>query len=378
MLLWDAGIAYVDEPSDVIEKADQRRAREALGIDDPKAQRTVQYWQDRTGLDRAGISQVLEELGVNLSPSARVLPPGALKRLKKRYVWAPHISSDQKDEAATRDPPPLEWKLIGSPRSVRHLSVEEVCRIHDALALDFALSDDPIDPPGVRDKGLLESAVSRPHTSLGESDKYPTVEMAGSALLHSLVLNHPFHNGNKRTGIVSLLVFLDANKFIPTCAQEDLFRLVLRLAQRSLVSVRDASQADREVLALAEWIKQNSRQIAKGERPMPWHRLKRILRSFDCEYDTPHGVGNRINISRSDTVKVRSFPKRIKRVQRTVQVQYAGDGTEVTKDTLNYIRQQLCLDERSGYDSRVFYEADAEPDDFIQQYRTLLRRLARL
>lgn len=51
---------------------------------------------------------------------------------------------------------------------------------------------------------------------------------------------------------------------------------------------------------------------------------------------------------------------------------------EFDRNGLNHIRQNLQLDEEHGIDSKVFHEAESGPDDFIQHYRTMLRRLARL
>lgn len=65
--------------------------------------------------------------------------------------------------------------------------------------------------PGIRDLGLLESAVSQPLATFGESylHSFP-YEMAAAYLFH-IVQNHPFNDGNKRTGAVTALLFLDFN-----------------------------------------------------------------------------------------------------------------------------------------------------------------------
>lgn len=374
VMLWDVGIEEVDSPKDQISTKNLRRAQAALGIEDPKEQRTVAYWADRTGLSREELTKELAALGVRLSRDARVLPQGAMRKLRRRFENVPKPIVE--DEVTVEDAPPFEWVLVGAARDVEFLSESEVCEVHKALVRDFANADDPIDPPGVRSADLLSSAVHRPRTSLGDHLKYPTVEMAAAALLHSLVLNHPFANGNKRTGIVAMLVFLDRNHIMPTCSEQDLFRFVLRVAQHGLVSSAWDSRDDREVLEMAKWIRQHTRSIARGERPMTWHKLRRVLRAYDCDLDFPGGVGNRINIYR--TVSVRGRFGREKQQRLSVQCRYASEGSEIDRNGLNHIRQNLQLDEEHGIDSKVFYEAESEPDDFIQHYRTMLRRLARL
>lgn len=246
--------------------------------------------------------------------------------------------------------------------------MEDVVAVHDALVENFSEDSDPISPPGLRDINLLISAIERPKTN---HLKYPTVEMAGAALVHSIVLNHAFYNGNKRTGLVSLLVFMDKNMLFPKCSKKQLFNLMLDITQHMNVPRDCDSSDDREVFKIAEWIDEYFRPTRKDEWPIAWIKLKRILKSFDCEIELAVGVGNRINLSRYDERS--RFRKLLK-----AQVAYGGDGTEAAVNTVHYIRKKLKLDEANGYDSKTFYEAASRPDNFIQDYRTLLRRLARL
>jgi death-on-curing protein len=96
-------------------------------------------------------------------------------------------------------------------RTIWYPSAEDVLDLHAELVVLFAREDNPIFPPGVKDRKLLESACGRPQTSLGGTEKYLTVEQKAAALLHSLVKNHPFHNGNKRTALRTVVTFLWQN-----------------------------------------------------------------------------------------------------------------------------------------------------------------------
>ena len=93
---------------------------------------------------------------------------------------------------------------------LNYLTTEDVVEIHAGLTLMFK-DDDPIEPPGVRDENLLGSAISRPATGFAGQEKYRTIEQKAGALLHSLAKNHAFHNGNKRTAFMSMLVFMERN-----------------------------------------------------------------------------------------------------------------------------------------------------------------------
>lgn len=374
--LWDAGFDELESPSDLIPSNQIDKARSALQIDPPRAQTRVKYWLNKLDTDHDKFNEILLGLGIKgLSKNARVLPKGALRKLRRRYILTSSESTSNPTNQTTRkvEPcPPFEWDLIGQPCQIKYLSDDDVISVHEALVRDFESYRDPISPPGIRDSNLLSSAIMRSQTGFGNQQKYPTIEMAGAALLHSLVLNHAFYNGNKRTGIVSLLVFLDKNLLMPTCSESGLFKLTLNVAQHGLVPLHWDNLADREVLEIADWISSNSRKIQKGDRPLDWLKLKRILRSFGCKYTHPN-VGNRIDISR--TLERSRFGRKSSR-ELKVQVSFRSDGTEAGIKTVHHIRNELELDEDHGVDSKVFYEANTEPDDFIQRYRTLLRKLA--
>lgn len=374
--LWDAGFDELESPNDLIPSSLIDKARSALQIDPPRAQTRVKYWIDRLELDHDEFDEILLGLGVKgLSKNARVLPKGALRKLRRKYILATLEPTSDPTTQKTKEVepcPPFEWELVGQSCQIKYLSEDNVTSVHDALVRDFESYKDPISPPGIRDNNLLSSAIMRSQTGFGNQQKYPTIEMAGAALLHSLVLNHAFYNGNKRTGIVCLLVFLDKNLFMPTCSESELFKLTLNVAQHGLVPLHWDNLADREVLKIAEWINKNSRKIQKGDRPLDWLKLKRILKSFDCKF-THANVGNRIDISRK--VKRSRFGRKHSD-ELNASVGFRNDGTEAGINTVHYVRSKLELDEDHGVDSKVFYEAEDEPDDFIQRYRTLLRKLA--
>ena len=79
---------------------------------------------------------------------------------------------------------------------------------------------------GVRDLELLRSALAMPQTTFDEEYLHPTVfEMAGAYLFH-IARNHPFVDGNKRTALMSAIVFLGLNGIRLDASQEDLYQLV--------------------------------------------------------------------------------------------------------------------------------------------------------
>lgn len=376
--LWEAGLDRYKDPKDRLRRRDVDAARHALGLPTARDLTDPGYWMARLQLDDRAFRQLLVDLGTPMAPDARTLPKGAVGRLK-RYTSVEAPTSAEEIRQA-REPEaiaePFEWRTVGHTREVRPLTEKEVEAIHWELVRDFAQDADPIDPPGVRSPDLLASAVFRQHTALGEQTKYPTVEMAAAALLHAIVHDHPFYNGNKRTALISTLVLLDENAIMPMCDEDELFQLVLRLAQHRLVP-RGQDLADREAIHVAEWLHARSRNVEKGERPIQWRKLRQILRGFDCELWQPTGVGNRMNIRR--IVEERGLFGRVRKRTLATQVVYTDDGREAMVNTVKKIRHDLWLDEEHGIDSLDFYQPGGpSPSEFITKYRKTLKRLARL
>ena len=257
--------------------------------------------------------------------------------------------------------------IIGKEQQIDHLTPEDIENIHWVLVKDLSESKDPIDPPGVRSQDLLESAAHRPLTALGLTDKYPTVAMAGAALLHSIVLNHAFHNGNKRTALVSTLVFADRNGYRVAASEEELYDLLLKVASHGLQEHTKATSqdSDAEVLYIARWLRGRLRALQKQERSRKWNKFRQILTNYGCDSDVI--PGNKINIVRG-----------VDGVLLKTQVAYRSEGTEIEINTVKKVRRDLMLDEEHGYPSDIFYRQETKIPSFINKYRTLLRRLAKV
>ena len=381
LLFWDSGFPDVTRPQDIFSKGKANRARRALHLATRKELRSSSYWVDKFGLESdSALKALLAELGVTRPFDGRRLRATAIRRLRAKESQQRH--RPQAPPEPDTDPEPsydeIIWTAIGRIDEVIYLSFDEVCAIHERLVLDFSEAQDPIYPCGVRSRQLLDSALSRPDTAIGDERKYPTIEMAAAALLHSLVHDHPFHNGNKRTALVSMLSLLDKNGMMLTCPEDGLFKLVLQLAKHSLTTGPRAELPDREVLSVATWLRGWVRRIKKGDRPLAWRRLKQILVRYDCELSIPGGGGNRINITRHVLRQGRLFrPARTDTLH--TQVAYTSEGSEVSNNTINKIRRELEIDDDHNVDSAAFYDRqDTSQSEFIQRYRKTLRRLARL
>ena len=104
---------------------------------------------------------------------------------------------------------------------------------HDALALHDRLLALHGGASGLRDEGLLKSALARPQQLFAYGESPDIVDMA-AALTAGIVRNHPFADGNKRTGFVVGILFLELNGFRFTASEEDAAQAVVGLAADSL------------------------------------------------------------------------------------------------------------------------------------------------
>lgn len=126
------------------------------------------------------------------------------------------------------------------------LSVDQLVAVHEVVRKSFG------GRPGLRDRGALESAAARPFATFGGEDLYPDLPSKAAALLHSLVSNHPFVDGNKRVGALASELLLEVNGASLVAMDEDLEEEVMALAR-----------GDRDAESLTIWFRQ---RVRPGER----------------------------------------------------------------------------------------------------------------
>ena len=97
--------------------------------------------------------------------------------------------------------------------------------LHDDLISVLWPGVDPVSPHEYRNSHLLASAIARPFQSAFGEEIYKGIFKKGTALFHSLIANHPFHNGNKRTAVLAIDNFLLANGYFLTLSNEKTYKL---------------------------------------------------------------------------------------------------------------------------------------------------------
>jgi death-on-curing protein len=129
---------------------------------------------------------------------------------------------------------------------VRYLTAEQALFIHSRIIHETGGAH------GVRDIGLFQSAMARPHATFDGRELYPDLFSKAAAFMASLARNHAFLDGNKRTAITATGIFLSMNNRRLEASQKELVQFVLEVAVGNI--------SDREA---AKWLKKHSTPVKK-------------------------------------------------------------------------------------------------------------------
>jgi death-on-curing protein len=118
--------------------------------------------------------------------------------------------------------------------------------LEDALRIHIILADRFGGATGVRDKKLLESALQRPYQTFDKKDLYGSPIEKAAVLIESIIINHPFVDGNKRFGYVAMRLLLMESGFDISATENEKYNFVILIAK-----------GDMKFNGICEWIKRN-------------------------------------------------------------------------------------------------------------------------
>ena len=124
------------------------------------------------------------------------------------------------------------------------LTVQDIYELHRELEDAFVLSS------GVRDKNLLASAVNTPFQTFMGNDLYPSIYDKAAQLCYGIANNHPFTDGNKRTALHSMYVYLIINGFDIMATQQDVENMIIDVAAGNMTNTE-----------LVQWLQKNTVEI---------------------------------------------------------------------------------------------------------------------
>ena len=121
------------------------------------------------------------------------------------------------------------------------ISKEEILRLHHLSISRYGGAD------GIRDEGLLESAITRSYQTFGGEDLYLTTYEKAGAIMESIIINHPFVDGNKRTGFLAMFALLQRGSIKLISSDKDIYSFIISI-----------STGEIKFDDIVNWLKQNS------------------------------------------------------------------------------------------------------------------------
>ena len=123
-------------------------------------------------------------------------------------------------------------------------TLQDIYELHIQLENAFVLSS------GVRDENLLASAVNTPFQTFMGNDLYPSIYDKAAQLCYGIANNHPFTDGNKRTALHSMYVYLIINGFDIMATQQDVENMIIDVASGNMTNTE-----------LVQWLQKNTVEI---------------------------------------------------------------------------------------------------------------------
>jgi death-on-curing protein len=111
-----------------------------------------------------------------------------------------------------------------------YLTMDEIVMMHEIIIQKFGGAS------GIRDRGALEGAVYRP-----QSGYYPNIPIEAAALFESLVINHPFVDGNKRIAFAAMDVFLRMNGYQLRTSSQEAYQVIIMMFERKELDIEHVS-----------------------------------------------------------------------------------------------------------------------------------------
>ena len=123
-----------------------------------------------------------------------------------------------------------------------YLTLEDLLEIHRRVIESTGGSD------GIRSIPLLDSAVARPQATFGGIDLYLALPEKAAALFHSIISNHPFVDGNKRTGFTAMDVFLRLNDHHIVAGEDEKYDFVISVASEAIALSKITSWIEQRII----------------------------------------------------------------------------------------------------------------------------------
>jgi len=271
--------------------------------------------------------------------------------------------------------------VVDDPFASQHtLGLRDVIRAH-FLIVDFFITEQrELGGVGPKDMKLLESALYRAWVEFGGVAKWPDPFDRIATTLFGLIKDHPFHDANKRTALLSIVYLLSKHGRTPKCSKDAFEDFTVEIAEmeimkRSRYRQLQNDEEDPEIKYISLWLRRNTREIDDREYTVTYRELRRILQRYGYVLESPNN--NAIDLIQvKPRTGVVGFLVGGETRRRIAKIGYPGDTKQVSKGDIRNIRRLCELTSRHGIDSHSFYHGSDDMTSLLAEYQENLRRLA--
>lgn len=261
------------------------------------------------------------------------------------------------------------------------LMPSDILRAHYTIVdyfLEKGVDESAVGGYGPRSLDLLISATTRQNTCFAGKNKWKTENQRLATLLIGLIKNHPFHDCNKRTALLSCIYYLYLAKRTPRVDQDKFEELMVDIAKNNLghyakkYNVKKGE--DIEVRTIEKVLQKYTRKLDYEFRQLTFNQLNNIINNYGFGLENPKN--NSIDIIQYGERK-RFWQKEHQITKTRVgHIGFHGWTRKVSRNDLKKAREATGLTDRRGYDSKVFYEGVDPLKILVNDYSEPLERLA--
>lgn len=255
------------------------------------------------------------------------------------------------------------------------LSEMDILKAHYILT-DYFIKQGEAVSYGLLNFGMLASAVARQYVEFGGKKKWEDDYHRTATLLYGLTKDHAFHDGNKRTALLSSLWYLNkCGRVVIKDTVEHLEELVVRIAANTLYGMKGYKKfkdlEDAEILFIAEKLKNWTRKIDKRLYTITYYQLNTRLKQYGYYLGDPAGNYITLYKENKESFLFYKYSKDLK----ICRIGFPGWKVQVSSKDLHTVFDRSGLDSAHGIDSAVFFK-DATPSfELLRYYNQPLKRL---
>lgn len=281
--------------------------------------------------------------------------------------------------------------FCGEHERIATLTTAEILELHEVLCDNYTLLPEmePVSPPGVKNKDMLESAVSRQVVGSSNYYKYSDIYSNCATLVFGLVKNHAFHNGNKRIGFLAMIKHLYINGYVirPNIQHIEIFELLRNLANSSLEQHADEYYKDFmkqnkltkksewldevQVKYLAYWLRKNTehKNTKIKQKTIPLKELEKLLKTKKL---STKFSGKFLTISKETNFLKELIGKKSYKKEYIIK-----DTSNVPLNLIEQIRRDFEISFLDGVDNSTFYNDEDIINLEITSYKKIIYKLAK-